>query len=228
MKKYVVGSGVIVMFWMYMLNYNYGGERLKAGESFRVNEGPVPIYIFGPASSGTRYVSSCVSRIIDSESKWDGYLPACNHVNDKYTIQHVSLPTNGYCNEKEPLILDYTNYCTLGVPKEYYRWFTNITSILEHDRDALAVIVVRDGYFTKRSMKKNHCATLPMSIVEREYDLANQLIGEALEVYPDRIALLSYELLSKFPKHEWKKVERLLGVREGSSDVPPFKNKNTV
>lgn len=179
------------------------------------------IYVFGAESSGTRYMSSGVAKLFDSTIEWSGYIPACRYINRDVSIQHVSLPSNGRCNGNI-VVIPTVDKCE-KLPTEY-RWFANVTNILTLDKDAVAIVISRDGYFTKRSIAKNHCS-MEMEVVEKEFDTANKIINHAIETFPERVLLVSYEILSLFPSHEWHRVENFLGIKR-QSNYKPFKNGN--
>lgn len=125
------------------------------------------IYVMGPESSGTRYLASGVSLLFDKESEWSGYIPGCHYISREISIQHVSLPSNGRCTGEAPLILPHVDKCE-KIPQEY-RWFANITNILQNDPLSIAIFISRDEFFTTRSIEKNHCS-MGGAITKQEFD----------------------------------------------------------
>lgn len=159
----------------------------------------------------------------DRDSDWKGYMPGCHYISRTLSIQHISLPSNGKCNGKINIIRD-VDLCS-AIPTDY-RWFADVNSILDNDKHAVAVFISRDGYFTKRSILKNHCNN-NKNITQLEFDTAKKIIKSALENFPDRTLLVGYELMANFPVHQWHRIEDFLSVpRHEDSFFKPFKNGN--
>jgi hypothetical protein len=133
----------------------------------------------------------------------------------------VSLPSNGRCNG-EIVIIPHVDKCE-SLPTQY-RWFVNITNVLLTNPDAVAVLISRDSYFTQRSITKHQCFS-GKSVPKSELDTANRIIKDALNKFPTRVILVSYELLSTFPETEWGRVEKFLGLERHGKYIP-FKNGN--
>lgn len=177
------------------------------------------IYIFGAESSGTRFLSSGVAFLFDNE--WSGLNPGCRYISRELSLQHVSLPSNGRCDGKIVVIPNVDKCSTLPTN---FRWFANITNVLSLDENALAIIITRDSYFTQRSIAKNHCS-MGSEIVKMEFDTSTSLINHALETFPTRTLLISYEVMSLFPTHEWYRIESFLNLKRRGT-YKPFRNGN--
>lgn len=176
------------------------------------------VYVFGPESSGTRYLSRGISLLYDKRNKWDGESPPC-HGN----VQHISLPWGSVCNKARHRVVDDVDLCTKSIGG---RWFANVTSVLLKDRSRKAILIARDNSFTLRSVTKHHCF-LGQDVAQKEHDLAISLIRQAIDVVPNQVLLVSYESMANFPKHEWRRIVEFLGIDHGHlRHAPVFKNGN--
>lgn len=158
---------------------------------------PESVYVFGPESSGTRYVSRVVSRMLTSEQNdWNGEFPACFH-----GVQHISLPWGGVCDGALRVVRD-VDLCSRRGPASN-RWFANISSTLEKHPSARAIAITRNENDTLRSVMSHHCF-MGKRVAEREHRLAMKLIDQ-VKSHP-RVLHLKYEDI------EWARVVEFLHI----------------
>ena len=164
-------------------------------------------YIFGPESSGTRFLSRTIAATTASTSiSWDGENPACW----SERVQHISLPWGQTCADhvgEADVIIPEVDLCSKSVSG---RWFANVTGTLLAHATSRAVAIVRDLEYTLPSVIAHHCSDA--EVATRQNELARQLIEEAVEAVPDRILLVDYETLSVDGRSEWMRVFSYLGI----------------
>lgn len=182
------------------------------------------IYVLGPESSGTRFVSRSIGQALDPTTRWNGEFPPCKTFDDhntkeSYHIQHISLPWGGVCKDKIE-ILQNVNLC--GIAPKQPRWFVDIKSLLNAHPKDYAVVLTRDPNFALRSVLKKHCFKQEMAIKER--DTAIRLINEALSEpsISDRLVHVEYETLGTLPEVTWNKVFKVLKIQPVSAFKTPF------
>lgn len=181
------------------------------------------IYIVGTESSGTRYISRSVFNLFNNLTAWDGEYPPCKHVRHDLMIQHVSIPFGNVCNG-DIHVLQNIDLCT-HIPKE--RFFFNVSNQLRLNRRDKAIIIVRDEYFTKRSILKKHCYN--RHYLESEFNQAKGIIKQTMNMFDDtpQLLVISYETMAQYPEREWKRISKFLRV-ERDHNYLEFKNANII
>lgn len=187
------------------------------------------VYVLGPESSGTRFVSRSISHAVQSGNGWDGEYPPCITLVNKtvaddfsYTnVHHVSLPWGGWC-EGETKVVPTIDQChhDAGFP----RFFVDIESLLKHISKARAVIVTRDPAYTMRSVIQKHCRNVKWA--KEEYELAMSLIGKVRsnQALSRRVFHLSYEELEMNGDEIWAQLLEFLELPQSPS--PQFISGN--
>ena len=180
------------------------------------------VYVFGPESSGTRFLSRTIASTIDvatnfsSSSSWDGENPACwDQSPPAWKVEHLSLPWGGSCSSSgnENVIVDDVDLCSKN---EFGRIFTNITSTLLARPLAKAVTIVRDVKYTLPSVVLNHCTDVDVALGQNT--LARQLIDDAAAALPSsQLLQVDYEAMSAAGHTEWRRIFNFLGLDVGDS-----------
>ena len=176
-----------------------------------------PIYVFGPESSGTRFISRSIAKVLDPTADWDGELPPC-HMTSGGGLQHVSLPFGQSCWDESylakwdadgspPLEKD-VDLCSRTPSSS--RWFADVTATLKARPQARAVIIVRDPEFSLDSVEVEHCPERDRAVKEQVF--ARSLIRDALKEVPAQIVMINYENMFYFARYEWSRVFHHLGL----------------
>lgn len=181
------------------------------------------IYIVGIESSGTRYISRGVFNLFNNITRWDGEYPPCKHIRHDLMIQHVSIPFGNVCNGNIH-VLQNIDLCT-HIPKE--RFFLNVSNQLRLNKRDKAIIIVRDEYFTKRSISKKHCFN--KHYLELEFNQAKGIIKQTMNMFDDtrQLLVISYETMAQYPTREWKRILKFLRVERDHNYIE-FKNANII
>ena len=220
---YVVSFLSILVITNLTLSSNKGGVVVTKGLTYISTPTPTPIYdkeiyIFGSESSGTRYLSREVAKMLDSTLRWDGERPACKRVARGNKVVHVSVPWGMTCNG-EINVLPSFDACDKVIVG---RQFTNITHTLLSKVNRKAILIFREKEYSIKSIIKHHCF-LGREVAFKEYDMAMTLMHDAIDYdFGDRLMVVKYEELGNIL--EWKKIAAFLGV--GLRKTPRFKNGN--
>ena len=181
------------------------------------------VYVFGPESSGTRFLSRTIASTLDvttnqsSSSSWDGENPACwDQHPPAWRVEHLSLPWGGSCSGhvgEENVVVDDVDLCSKN---QFGRIFTNITSTLLARPTAKAVTIVRDVKYTLPSVVLNHCSDADVALGQNT--LARQLIDEAAAALPSsQLLQVDYETMSADGRTEWTRIFDFLGLHVDES-----------
>lgn len=167
------------------------------------------IYIIGTESSGTRYVSRGIYDVIKKRNGiWDGERPPCKFVDHHLSIHHVSIPFGSYCDGFIN-ILQHVDLCH-KIPSN--RFFLNVSNVLMMNKNDKAIIILRDSYFTKRSILKNHC--YEKRLLDVEYEMSIQIIKEAIDKFDNtkQLLVVNYETMAIYNEREWRRISDFLGA----------------
>lgn len=219
MREFLIFFLIFMLFNILLNKQNTNTTTLSS--PIYVIKTPKEYYIFGTESSGTRFLSRNVAKIIDSNVKWDGEMPACRKIgNNGDKVVHVSVPWGGTCNGHIDIQQNF-DICERSVRG---RKFANITNTILTSENRKAIIVIREKEFVIRSIRKHHCF-MSKEIAEREYKTSINLIQEAVNNLPaNRILVVKYENLGK--RDVWGKISDFVGER--NELVPVFKNGNNL
>jgi hypothetical protein len=213
----------VIVFTFYNLQSNNYKIDIRQGQYFVI--APTyniskhhEVYIFGPESSGTRYLSRGIANLFENKLRWNGESPPCKMIGDN-KVAHVSLPWGSTCNGRVKITQDF-DICHHSFRG---RHFANITNMLLLRKNIRAVLVFRNETFTKRSILKHHCF-MGKKVANMEYDVAISLMNDAVEKFPDRVILVQYESLGD--RETWDRIGSFLEIKDVNIKVPIFKNGN--
>ena len=181
---------------------------------------PRDVYVFGPESSGTRFLSRTIAGVVTGwTTLWDGEFPSCWSESKPWTVQHISLPWGSTCQEHkgEPdRIEDAVDMCA---SQPGGRWFANVTSALLAHTEARAVAIVREEQYTLPSVLEHHCDDRGVALAQNV--LARQLIDEAVApgAAGGRVLRVSYEAMSSDGRAQWSRIFDHLGVTATADDL---------
>lgn len=227
MLKYYTACVVLILITFYY-TYDTRPWIIEELETKVQEEQYNNIFIGGTESSGTRYVSKNVARLIGLRGNWNGNVPECKTINGT-SIRHVSIPSMGRCIDGINVVPEVPS-CKPGGKKLSMplRWHANFTSMLELDPKSIAIIITRDSYFTQRSMTRK-CKKYTndhIRITNNEFDMATKIIDQVLKEFPNRVLLISYEVFTRFSWIEWDRIKRFLRLEDSTIEPLPFKSGN--
>lgn len=199
---------------------------------------PTCMYIFGLESSGTKYVSHALSKLLHFSTTWDGQNPACWSYRG-HSIQHISLPHGESCAagdaEGGMRIVAEADMCEVGPESAARdpprtRWIVNVTSTLLAAPSCKAIVVTRSSVFQRMSKLFGHgCGSASADGVRRELrqfrkhmawrredSLSRQMIVQAFDHFGahGRIIAVPYEELEWLGSHHWGRISAHAGVSE--------------
>ncbi|GBG32647.1 TPR repeat-containing protein yrrB [Hondaea fermentalgiana] len=213
-----------------MIRGNEAALRVKGGTA-RNGVPMKTIYVFGPESTGTRFMTRSLSKLFEPTSRWDGEYPACKtHIDPEgggyVNIQHLSLPWGGWCDGAIRIVPEIDMCNTLQKPK-YGRFFVDIETLLKRVPNARAIVLSRDAKYTMRSVLKHHCSNRIMAA--KEHQTALDLISKAVESpeVGNRVLRVEYESLGLLPELTWSQIMRFADIQRPANFSPPaFRSGN--
>lgn len=150
------------------------------------------VWISGLESSGTRWLAETIL----GDDRWNGEIPQCAVLRG-VQIHHVSLPWGSECAADDYTMQNITalskisksdDFCQLSTSK---RIMINLTKVLETDKLAALVLIVRDRSSQESSAFSNHCNN--SVLLHKETQVGEQIMRLALKTFPDRVLLTHYE-----------------------------------
>ncbi|GBG32648.1 Hypothetical Protein FCC1311_088732 [Hondaea fermentalgiana] len=191
------------------------------------------IFVFGPESTGTRFMSRSLSKMLEPMSKWDGEAPACKVHEDPFhkihvKIQHISLPWGGYCDGAIHIVSDL-DLCDKRQRLPFSHFFVDIEEVLRRTPHSKAIVLTRDPLFAMRSVLEHHCHEPEVAAKER--DAALELIRKAISSpdVGDRVLHVQYESLGVIPRILWSQITQFFDLPQLEADaVPKFTSGNQL
>mmetsp|Transcript_22756 Transcript_22756/g.44684 ORF Transcript_22756/g.44684 Transcript_22756/m.44684 type:complete len:295 (-) Transcript_22756:477-1361(-) len=210
------------------------------------NEHHFKIFIAGPESSGTRFLSRGIAQLLDPEVEWDGEFPICKRFqetspapwqkrNRTFDIVHISLPLGGGSCMPDDIY-------TIPIPETYdtcedHNWtparvfYDTYEFLKAHPTTSKTIFITRDRPSVMRSKLSHHCVDNPegakieiehaLGIIQRQL-LSNVTKSNTLEI--------EYEEFDNFPLLTWLKVVLFLDLHVlddyNFNKLPFFKTGN--
>lgn len=187
-----------------------------------MHEGHIKVFVVGPESSGTRYLTRGIAQLIDVNTTWDGEIPVCKRFRERginkprtYDIVHISLPLGGgTCNELDitPVPEDFET-CERHDWGRYRVFYDTFDFLARNPHNARTIFITRDRSATIKSKLKYHCPNNPTG-AGAEFDLALTLIRKHLlsNITHNSTLEIEYEEFDNFPLLTWLKIVLFLDL----------------
>ncbi|GBG29805.1 Hypothetical Protein FCC1311_060252 [Hondaea fermentalgiana] len=215
-----VAIGVVVALVVFFVaTHRPAPERQLLPAADKPRDEPRTLFVFGPESSGTRFIARALANASLPGAVWDGENPACWR-HGALVVQHISLPWGSNCSKP----MDYISRVNTCGEQKYGRIMPDIAETLRHFHSSRAVIITRDPGMTMRSVLRTHCSNRTRA--ELEHAAALLSIEKALAA-PDlrgRVLHLQYEAFSAVPAYVWRQLKHFTGL-EGPA--PEFHSGNS-